>query len=133
MDFTSISEAARFGMTYERTRVEAASQNLALANVAFSSAEEAQQAADKITKSLFASLVGTQQNASTQAQAKVKVVHSPAHPLANAEGNIFYADVDPVKEMATLVSAIRAYEANVRAYNTNSDMNKAALSIGGNR
>ncbi|VUD61763.1 hypothetical protein TDB9533_02887 [Thalassocella blandensis] len=130
MDFSSISEAARFGMNMERARLESASQNLALANVAYSSAADANQAAEAIHKSLFADLLSSEQSPSV---VKIKTVSDPAHPQANEDGNVFYIDVDPIREMATLVSAVRAYEANVRAYNTNGDMNAAALNIGSNR
>ena len=131
MEVMSVSEAARFGMTYERARVETASQNLALANVAYASAAEAQNAAEKITSSMFELLSGVGAAKETPAgESLVKTVYDPSNPHADARGNVFYVDVDPVKEMATLVSAVRAYEANIRAYNTNSEMNRAALSIG---
>ncbi len=131
MELMSISEAARFGMTYERARVEAASQNLALANVSYASATEAQNAAEKITNSMFELLSGVGAMKQEQVgESLVKTVYDPSNPNADARGNVFYVDVDPVKEMATLVSAVRAYEANVRAYNTNGEMNRAALSIG---
>lgn len=134
MDVMSITEAARFGMNYERARVEAASQNLALANVAYASAAEAQNAAEVISNSMFEMLSGISSTASQAKKAEmgsqVKTVYDPSNPHADAKGNVFYVNVDPVKEMATLVSAVRAYEANVRAYNTNGEMNRSALSIG---
>ncbi|PCK03394.1 MAG: flagellar biosynthesis protein FlgC [Alteromonadaceae bacterium] len=144
MEFQSIAEAARFGMTYERSRVEAASQNLALANVAYSNAAQASQAAEQIQTNLFNSLLsasGSDSNGNTLASSQllskqssgVTTVHDPSHPLANSQGEVFFADIDPVREMATLVSAVRAYEANIRAYNTNGEMNQAALGIGGSR
>lgn len=136
MEFSSISEAARFGMSYEKARLEAASQNIAIANVAYSSESEAQKAADSITQKFFLMSLGVDSNNQSSrivSEAKVKMVHDPRHPLADKAGNVFYPDIDPVKEMATLVSATRAYEANVRAYNTNGDLNAAALSIGGKR
>ncbi len=130
MEFSSISEAARFGMNLERARLESASQNLALANVAYSTQADAMQAAEKVSNAFFSQLMQSGEGAPVN---KVKTVHDPSHPLANTEGNVFYIDVDPIREMSTLVSAVRAYEANVRAYNTNGDMNSAALSIGSNK
>lgn len=132
MEFGSITEAARFGMNFERGRVEAASYNLALANVAYASAAEAQNASDTISQSIFGDMINSIDQTESQ-KLGVKTVHDPKHPLADKEGNVFFADVDPVKEMATLVSAVRAYEANVRAYNTNGSMNSAARSIGEQR
>lgn len=132
MEFASISEASRYGMNFERARLEAASQNLAVANVAYATATEAAQAANELSNALFSKLVGVEAG-SQNSSLSVKEVLDPGHPLSNTEGKVFYIDVDPVREMTNLVSAIRAYEANVRAYNTSGDMNNAALSIGSNR
>lgn len=39
--------------------------------------------------------------------------YEPTHPDANAEGYVQYPDVDIVTEMVDMISASRAYEANV--------------------
>jgi flagellar basal-body rod protein FlgC len=62
---------------------------------------------------------------------RIKEMIEPSNPLAGPGGRVYYIDVDPVTEMATLVSASRAYEANIRAYNINSKMTANALNIGG--
>ena len=60
-------------------------------------------------------------------------VHLGYHnnPDANAEGYVAYPNVNPVAEMVDLMSATRAYEANVQAVNATKRMSEAALSIGG--
>ena len=123
-------DAVRFGLQFERSRVEQASYNLAAANVGFSSLEEAQAMADS-QRANFASLLNQFPNAASQIEPiNVRVVSEPDSPLANEAGEVFYLDIEPVSQMATLVSGLRSYEANVRAYNTLSEMNSSALSIG---
>ena len=40
-------------------------------------------------------------------------VHDPAHPHADAEGMVAYPNVNVTMEMADLITAVRAYEANL--------------------
>ncbi len=128
MDLSSIGNIARTGMNLERSRVELASMKLAIANTGYASAGEAAQAAAGLVHSPFAKSLASQ-----PLEATIKTLHDPNHPNANAAGDVFFVKIDPIHEMATLVSALRSYEANIRAYNTNSEMNQAALSIGSNK
>lgn len=56
-------------------------------------------------------------------------VYDPDHPDANAEGYVAYPNVEVVREMVDLITASRAYEANVTAMNASKAMNKKALEI----
>jgi flagellar basal-body rod protein FlgC len=58
-------------------------------------------------------------------------VLDPGHPQADARGYVSYPGVDPATEMMTMLSASRAYEANVVAMNTARAMAVKALEIGG--
>jgi flagellar basal-body rod protein FlgC len=58
-------------------------------------------------------------------------VHDPGHPMADAQGFVAYPAVDAATEMVTLMSATRAYEANVAAMNAARTMALKALDIGG--
>lgn len=59
-----------------------------------------------------------------------KMVYDPAHPDANKEGYVAYPNVDVVREMVDMITASRAYEANVTALNTTKQMITKALTIG---
>jgi flagellar basal-body rod protein FlgC len=59
-----------------------------------------------------------------------RMVFDPGHPDANPEGYVAYPNVNPVAEMVDLMTATRAYEANVQAVNATKRMADAALSIG---
>ncbi len=56
-------------------------------------------------------------------------VYDPDHPDANEEGYVAYPNVEVVKEMVDLITASRAYEANVTALNSAKAMNRKALDI----
>lgn len=59
-----------------------------------------------------------------------KMVFDPTHPDANEEGYVQLPNVDPLKEMVDLMSATRAYEANVTSLNATKGMLMKALEIG---
>ncbi len=42
--------------------------------------------------------------------------YQPGHPDADEAGFVAYPNVDPLEEMATLMSAVRAFEINVKAF-----------------
>lgn len=44
-----------------------------------------------------------------------ELVHDPGHPDANADGMVELPNVDAVREMADLMTAVRAYEANLKS------------------
>lgn len=57
-------------------------------------------------------------------------VYDPGHPDADEEGYVNMPNVDVVVEMLNMISASRAYEANVTAINTSKNMAIKALEIG---
>jgi flagellar basal-body rod protein FlgC len=56
--------------------------------------------------------------------------HDPDNPLHDGEGNVWTSNVDPTMEMVDMISASRAYEANIAAFNTVKGMIGSALQIG---
>lgn len=56
-------------------------------------------------------------------------VHNPGHPDADAEGYVLMPNVDLPTEMADMVLAARAYEANAAALRSGREMIQTALSI----
>jgi len=58
------------------------------------------------------------------------LVHNPGHPDADADGNVEMPNVSIVRVMVDMISATRAYEANVTAMNAAKSMALKALEIG---
>ena len=53
----------------------------------------------------------------------------PGHPDANAEGYVAYPNINPVIEMADLIEATRAYQANVAAFQSAKSIAQSAMSL----
>jgi flagellar basal-body rod protein FlgC len=58
------------------------------------------------------------------------LVYKPGHPDADADGYVAMPNVSAVEEMINMMSASRAYEANLAAIKSATDMAKRALEIG---
>lgn len=158
MDYSSSFAISAAGMAAERTRVDIAALNLANANTVQAADGARYQplravvrsvAAEPAAPAAFADQFGRAAEAAKvpgasgaagftlpqvhieATNATPRLVHEPGHPLANANGFVAYAAVDNATEMVHLMSAMRAYEANVAAMNTSKTLALRALDIGG--
>lgn len=127
MSIENIGAIVQFGLDYERSRVEVAARNIAIANVPVAPGAEAP--VQRVGVSRFAAAL-PQVELQPATDKGFREVHDPSHPLANAQGMVSYPKIDPALEMATMVAATRAYEADVRAYNTLRAMTLKAFEIG---
>jgi flagellar basal-body rod protein FlgC len=73
--------------------------------------------------------VGVQVAGITKDQSPFKLVYDPSNPDA-VNGYVQMPNVDVSQEMVDMISASRAYEANVTAFDAGKQMNMDALSIG---
>ena len=58
-----------------------------------------------------------------------KTIYDPSNPEADADGFVTLPNINVVEEMVNMVSASRAYEANVTTAETTKGMISAALRI----
>lgn len=63
-------------------------------------------------------------------QTPFRSVYDPSHPDADENGYVLMPNVDIAKEMVDLMTATRAYEANVTAFNSGKQIAVKALEIG---
>lgn len=63
-------------------------------------------------------------------QKEFKRVSDPGHPDAGPDGFVLLPNVEPVMEMVDLITATRAYEANITAMGASKQMQQKALEIG---
>ena len=59
-----------------------------------------------------------------------RVVYDPDHPDADKKGFLLLPNVNPIEEMVNLMSATRAYEANIAVMETGKTMTLRALEMG---
>lgn len=141
--FNSINISST-GMTAERTRMDVISENIANANttrtssgnpyrrkvVVFSEnknkfSDVLQNTLNSQNKSSGVKITGIKED-----EAPFKNIYEPGHPDANDEGYVEMPNVDVTKEMVDMISATRAYEANITALNSSKSMFMKALDIG---
>ncbi|WP_281951165.1 flagellar basal body rod protein FlgC [Nitrosophilus kaiyonis] len=61
--------------------------------------------------------------------APFKLKYDPTNPLADKNGFVKLPNIDPMREMVDMISAMRTYEANITAFNTHKDMLLKSLEI----
>ncbi|MDF9409297.1 flagellar basal body rod protein FlgC [Pelotomaculum isophthalicicum JI] len=59
-----------------------------------------------------------------------RLVYDPSHPDADEKGYVAYPNINVVNEMVNMITATRAYEANVTALNAAKDIALKAMEIG---
>jgi len=64
-----------------------------------------------------------------QDPSEFRLVFDPAHPDANDDGFVQMPNINPIQEMMDLITASRAFEANITALNNSKDMIRNALRI----
>lgn len=56
--------------------------------------------------------------------------YEPGHPDANEEGYVAYPNINPLEEMANLLSATRSFEANVKAFEAIKELVRRSIELG---
>ncbi len=144
MDFFSSRRISASGLNAQQTRMNTISSNLANAETAQTEEGGPYKRQDPIIQAqpdreTFGEILQGRMDESAQGvqvteihrdEKPPRMVYNPNHPLANAEGYVAMPNVNPVEEMANMISAQRAYEANVTALNAAKSMAGKALEIG---
>ncbi len=71
--------------------------------------------------------VGIKEIVDTNSESMMKF--EPNHPDANKDGYVAYPNINPVIEMVDLIEAMRSYEANLSAFQTQKTMDTKTLDI----
>jgi len=58
-----------------------------------------------------------------------RLKYDPSHPDANSEGYVSYPNINPVIEMADLIEATRAYQANVAAFQSSKNIANSSIDM----
>lgn len=148
MSLSSVFHIAGSGMSAQSTRLNTISSNIANAETVSSSIDQTYRARHPVFATMFQeNLNGAQGQASLFAeqdqagqgvqvmgiiedQSELQPRYEPNHPSANADGYVFYPNVNVVEEMADMISASRAFQTNVEMMNTAKQMMQRVLSLG---
>lgn len=145
MSFFNSLNISSSGLTAERLRMDIISRNIANANTTRTASgspyrrqipvfQEMKSTSftevfDKVTGQ-NTSRDGVEVAAITEDQTPFKREYNPTHPDADADGYVLLPNVDVVSEMINLISANRAYDANVTVSNGIKSMAMKAMEIG---
>ncbi len=130
------------GLTAERLRMDTIASNIA--NVSTTRGENGQPYRRKIavfeenliseinknTSSTKEKLMGVKAVGIEEDNSELRRVYDPSHPDSDPEGYVLMPNVNILNEMADMIAATRAYEANVTAINSEKSMFMKALEIG---
>jgi len=58
-----------------------------------------------------------------------KLVYDPDHPYADENGYVELPNIEPVKEMIDMITAVRSYEANLKAFSMTTEIAKVTLEL----
>jgi flagellar basal-body rod protein FlgC len=134
MGFKDISQIAGSAMAAQSVRLNTIASNLANADVSAGSEAEAYRA----RKPVFATLMGGEAGGGVQvldvvqSAEPLRRVHEPDNPKADADGMVYYTNVNSVAEMADMMSASRAFETNVEVLSRVKSMQASVLKLGDN-
>lgn len=143
MDFFTALDVSSSAMSAERTRMNLISSNLANANstrtaeggpykrkdAVFSAAPVVESFGSALDKAKQKGAVGVAVVQVIEDQTPPRLQYDPSHPDANADGYVALPNVNPVEEMADMIAATRAYEANVTATQAAKSMAMKTLEI----
>jgi flagellar basal-body rod protein FlgC len=145
MDFFTSMDISSSALTAERTRMNLISSNIANANSTRTQEGGPYKRKDAVfasTPPAPGSFKTALLNASKKSSMGVEVVdvvedrnpprmqYDPSHPDADTQGYVAYPNVNVVEEMADMITATRAYEANVTASQAAKSMALKTLEIG---
>ncbi|RJX27870.1 MAG: flagellar basal body rod protein FlgC [Dethiobacter sp.] len=123
------------GMTAERLRMDLIANNLANINTT----RTAEGGPYRRQTAIFSEIMGRVRDKSGNGVKVVgisrdstppQLVHDPGHPDADENGYVARPNINVVNEMVDMITATRAYEANVTAVNAFKGMFLKALEIG---
>lgn len=145
MGFFKSINISSSGLTAERLRMDIISKNIANANTTRTSSgtpykrqmpifreKEGASFSNYLSKAKgnYDTGNGVEVSKIIEDKSPFKKVYNPGHPDADEKGYVLMPNVDIVTEMINLISASRAYEANVTSLNSTKSMAMKALEIG---
>ena len=137
--FNSLSISAS-GLTAERLRLDVVANNIANASTTRSAdggpyQKRAVVFREKLVREMAGNGVnhvsrGVEVAAIVRDQSPPRIVYNPAHPDADENGFVAMPNVNLAVEMGDMITATRAFEANITVINATKNMAMRALEIG---
>lgn len=144
MNLMHVFDIAGSGMSAQSLRLNTTASNMANANTVSSSAEQTYRARHAVFAPMMQDAMRATTAAPGQGPAPVGVQvlgivedarplqprYEPANPMADEEGYVYYPNVDIVEEMTNMISASRAFQANVEVLTAARTMMQRVMTLG---
>ena len=137
MSLFQIFDVSASAMNAQSIRLNTTASNLANAESVSSSAEQTYRARRPIFAAQLQDALGgdsapqgVEVKGIVESQAPLVREYNPSHPMADKDGYIYKPNVNPVEEMADMISASRSYQTNVQVADTAKNMLTQTLSMG---
>ena len=136
MSLFKVFDVAGTAMNAQSVRMNVTASNLANAGSAHGDPEQVYRARHPVfspfdqTLANEAGIAGVRLQGVIESEAPLKQLYQPAHPHADADGNVFVSNVNAIEEMVNMMSASRSYQNNVELINTTKDLLLQTLSLG---
>jgi|TARA_R110000772_G_scaffold48088_2_gene109700 flagellar basal-body rod protein FlgC len=137
MSLFNIMAVSASALEAQSVRLNTISSNLANSQVVSSTPEGAYQARYPVFETLLQDGLGDAEGAAgvrvaeiVESQLPPRQEFSPSHPLANEEGYIYRSNINPVDEMANMISASRSYQSSIEAMNTAKQLIQRTITLG---
>jgi len=140
VDYVTAIDISAAGMAAQKARLEAAALNLANMNASAPPGAPGYRPVQAVIRAAtpFAALLHgrtalplARAELVPQSAATPRLAYEPGHPDADANGMVAYPAIDHTAEMMAVITATRAYEANLAALQATRTLAAKALEIGG--
>jgi len=138
MSFFNVFDISSSALHAQNVRLNTVASNLANAETVASSEADAYRAKQPVFQEILDQAGnrkgeqpgGVRVKEIADSDAPVTSRYAPNHPMANEEGYIFTTNVNPVEEMANMMSASRNYESSIEVMNTTKQLLMRTLNMG---
>jgi flagellar basal-body rod protein FlgC len=131
-----VFDIAGSGMSAQNLRMNLVASNLANVDAVSSSTEGTYRSRQPVFQTVLdqqnprSAAAGVRMSGVVESPAPLTRDYAPHHPMADGEGYIYRPNVNPVEEMANMVSASRSYQNNVEVINAARQMITALINLG---
>jgi flagellar basal-body rod protein FlgC len=132
-DLKAISAASYSGMRAQAYRMKVVAENMANADSTGATPDADpyrrktvtfDQVLDERSGATIVEVSGVYED-----QSAFQLEYDPSHPMANAEGYVKKANVDPMIELANMQEASRSYEANLTMQQTGRELRRQLVGL----
>jgi flagellar basal-body rod protein FlgC len=120
------------GMSAQSVRLNVTASNLANSESVATRPEDAYRARQPVFQALLDDATGSGVRTAgvVESQAESAARYAPGHPLADDKGYVYESNVNPIEEMANMISASRSFQQNVEVMNTSKELLLRTLRLG---